>query len=67
MVLELLEKYGSASKQDIDTLILDILPAVLDKQQKENKIRNLLYAMSKKDKTVINQGTNRNPKWVKNI
>ena len=67
MVLELLEKYGSASKQDIDTPILDILPAVLDKQQKENKIRNLLYAMSKKDKTVINQGTNRNPKWVKNI
>lgn len=67
MVLEFLEKYGSASKQEIDTLILDILPTVLDIDQKRNKIRNLLYSMSKKDKTIVNQGTNRNPKWVKNI
>ena len=67
LVLQLLGKYGHASKKDIDILILDILPAVLDKNQKENKIRNLLYAMSKKDKTIVNQGTNRNPIWKKNI
>lgn len=67
MILELIEKYGSASKLDIDKLILDILPAVLDNNQKENKIRNILYAMSKKEKTIVNQGTNRNPIWIKNI
>ena len=67
MVLELLTKYGSASKRDIDKLILDILPAVLDNKQKENKIRNLIYAMSKRDNTIVNQGTNRNPKWKRNI
>ncbi|HPR58868.1 MAG TPA: putative DNA binding domain-containing protein [Bacteroidales bacterium] len=66
MVLEYLDKYGSASKQDVDKLILDILPAVLDIHQKENKIRNLLYSMSKRDQTIINQGTNRNPVWKKN-
>ena len=29
-------------------LILDILPSVLDSKQKENKVRNLVYAMLKK-------------------
>jgi len=53
-----------ASRQDIDKLILDILPDVLDKQQRENKVRNLLYALHKRDKSIVNQGTNRNPKLV---
>jgi len=47
-------------------LILDILPSVLDDEQKENKIRNILYSMSKRDKTIANQGTTRHPKWVVN-
>jgi len=65
MILEYINKYGSASKEDIDELILDILPKILDEKQKENKIRNLIYAMSKRDKSIVNQGTNRHPKWVK--
>ena len=65
MILEYINKYGSASKEDIAELILDILPKILDEKQKENKIRNLIYAMSKRDKSIVNQGTNRHPKWVK--
>lgn len=65
MVLEYLDKYGNASKQDIDNLILDILPNVLNKEQKENKVRNLIYSMSKRDSTIINKGNNRNPIWVR--
>lgn len=65
MILEYLGKYKSANKADIDNLILDILPAVLNKQQKENKIRNLIYSMSKTDQSIINEGTNRNPIWKK--
>jgi ATP-dependent DNA helicase RecG len=61
MILEYLDKYKTATKQDIDKLVLDILPSILDKGQKENKIRNIVYAMSKKDKTIENKGTNRNP------
>lgn len=64
MVLDFIKEYGSATRQDIDKLILDILPKVLDKKQKSNKIRNMIYAMSKKDKTIKNQGTVRYPKWV---
>ncbi|HKJ34841.1 MAG TPA: hypothetical protein VKA34_23660 [Balneolales bacterium] len=65
LILEYLEKYGSASKKDIDKLILDILPDVLNKKQKANKVRNIVYSMSKKDKTIENKETNRKPKWVK--
>lgn len=65
MILEYLDKYSSASKGDIDKLILDILPNVLDIDKKKNKLRNLIYSMSKKDNSIENIGTNRKPKWVK--
>ena len=65
LILEYLDKYKRTSKEDIDKLLLDILPGVLDEKQRKNKIRNLVYAMSKRDKTIINQGTNRYPKWVR--
>lgn len=63
MILDYIHKYGSATKENIDQLILDILPAILDEKQKENKLRNLVYALSKKDKSIENQGTTRYPKW----
>jgi ATP-dependent DNA helicase RecG len=66
IILNFIEQYGVASKEDIDKLILDILPTVLDNAQKGNKVKNLIYAMSKRDKSIINQGTNRNPKWIMN-
>ncbi|MBA4416467.1 MAG: transcriptional regulator [Syntrophus sp. (in: bacteria)] len=65
LILEYLDKYGKASKEEIDKLLLDILPGVLDIKQRKNKTRNLVYAMSKRDKTIINMGTNRRPKWVR--
>jgi ATP-dependent DNA helicase RecG len=67
LILEFIDKYGSASKDDIDRLTLDILPGVLEKEQKENKVRNLVYAMSKRDNTIKNEGTTRKPVWKRNI
>ncbi len=67
MVLEYIGTYKSASKPDIDSLLLDILPDILDKQQKENKVKNIIYSMSKKDKSIVNQGTNRKPVWVQSL
>lgn len=64
MILDFIKEYGSATKQDIDKLILDLLPKVLDENQKSNKIRNLIYNLSKKDEAIRNQGTIRYPKWV---
>jgi ATP-dependent DNA helicase RecG len=65
MILEFLEKYKTATKQDIDKLILDILPDILDDSKKANKVKNLVHAMSKKDQTIVNTGTNRYPIWKK--
>lgn len=65
MILEYLEKYERASKEDIDKLILDILPDVLDRERKKNKLRNMMYAMSKRDMSIKNIGTNRKPIWTK--
>jgi ATP-dependent DNA helicase RecG len=64
MILDYIKQYGSASKANIDHLILDILPSVLDENKKANKVRNLVYALSKKDKSIENQGTVRYPKWI---
>ncbi len=64
MILEFISKYGKASKSEIDKLLLDILPSVLDDKQKANKIRNIVYSMSKRDKTIENQGTTRYPEWI---
>ena len=61
LILEYLDKSKQASKEDIDNLLLDILPGVLDENQRKNKIHNLIYAMSKRDKSIINRGTNGYP------
>ena len=66
MILEYIDKYSYASKEDIDKLLLDILPKILDVKQKENKVRNLIYSMSKKEKTIKNMGSTRHPKWIRN-
>ena len=67
LILDFIDRYGSASKNDIDRLILDILPGVLDENQKENKVRNLVYDMSKRDQSIINTGTNRKPIWKRKV
>ena len=65
LILEYINKYGSATKQEIEKLITDLLPDILDKNKKKNKVRNIIYAMSKKDNTIENKGTRRNSKWIK--
>lgn len=52
MVISLLHEYGPTSRKEIDRLLMEKLPDILSPQQKENKIRNLLQEMSKKDKSI---------------
>jgi len=47
LITDYLEKYGEATRQDIDELLLSKLPDVLSQEQKTNKIRNLMQAMRK--------------------
>ncbi|NLX00989.1 MAG: transcriptional regulator [Syntrophomonadaceae bacterium] len=66
LIISYLEKYKSASRKDLSDLLHDKLSDALGPEQKENKIRNLIFAMSGKDKTIVNRGTNRKPIWVLN-
>jgi len=63
-IINFIEKFGSAKRKDINDLLLKHLSDALDEKQKRNKISNLLYAMSKIDKTIKNNGSRREPKWV---
>lgn len=47
LICQLIEKFGSAKRADIDKLLVDKLPEVLDIQQKANKIKNLLQSLKK--------------------
>lgn len=63
LILEFISKNKWASKQEIDKLLLDILPNVLDDVKKKNKVRNILYTMSKKEMVIFNSWTTRYPIW----
>ncbi|WP_431686541.1 hypothetical protein [Hahella sp. NBU794] len=45
MIIEYLEKFGTAKRIDINRLLLDKLPDVLDATQKDNKVKKLLQAL----------------------
>ncbi len=65
MVLSLLHEYGPSSRKEIDRLLMEKLPEILTQKQKENKIRNLLQEMSKKDKSIKPLGgPGRHARWA---
>jgi ATP-dependent DNA helicase RecG len=63
MVLSFIKQYGSASRKDIDNLLLDKLSDALDDQQKKNKVRNIIYTMANRDKTIVNKGSSVKSVW----
>ena len=63
MIVKYLRQYHKASRQDLDTLLLDKLSDVLDDAQKRNKVRNLVQAMANAG-IVRNAGSRRYPQWV---
>ena len=65
MIIQYLKQYRNASRQDIDTLVLDKLSDVLSENQKRIKVKNLLAAMSR-DGMIRNAGSRRSPRWVLN-
>ena len=62
LILDYLEKHGSASRKDIDTLLWKILSEALDDEQKSHKIGNLLSNLRRSGK-IKNHGSNKIPEW----
>lgn len=61
MVVDLLEKKGTAHRSDIDSLLRSKLSSALDESQKSNFIRNLLQEM-RHEGTLTKIGQSRGPK-----
>jgi ATP-dependent DNA helicase RecG len=64
LITRYIKEYGSASRQDIDKLLIDKISDVLSIKQKRIKISNLLSEMSKKDKAIENTGPSKKPCWI---
>jgi ATP-dependent DNA helicase RecG len=64
MIMDFIGEFGSATRKDIDALLFDKLSDALSAEQKKNRIKNILHEMGKKDKTIGNQGSDRQSKWV---
>lgn len=64
IVLATIREKGSLGRQDVDALLSDKFPKNLDETKKKNKIKNLLYQMSKKDFSIKNLGSSTKPVWA---
>lgn len=63
LIREYLEKFGSASRKEINDLLLDKLSDAMDEQQKLNKIHNLLTKL-RKSSVIENIGSRGQSSWV---
>jgi ATP-dependent DNA helicase RecG len=63
LIIAFIKEYGSATRQEIDSLLIDKLSNVLDTKQKRTKIRNLLHIMSKNDKSIVYKGLGTKSIW----
>ncbi len=64
IILDYLSKNKQAGRGEIDALLLDKLPESLDLKKKRNKIKNLLFQMSRTDFSIKNAGPATKPIWV---
>jgi ATP-dependent DNA helicase RecG len=63
LLTDYLEKFGQASRAEVNKLLLDKLSDALDEKQKINKIGNLLTKLKRRG-VIINMGSDHVPRWV---
>lgn len=63
LVLEHLARFGDASRENLNSLLMPILPSGLSEQQKRNKVMNLLTEMRANDQTVHCIGKGPAARW----
>ncbi len=63
MILDYLKKFGHATRQDLDELLLAKLSDILTDNQKKNKINNLIGKL-RSERIIKNEGSNKKPKYL---
>ena len=64
LILKYLERYGKAKKKDIRELLWDKLPEIMEDKQKEDKIRNLLSSLRKKNLITRDSINQQKSSWI---
>ena len=64
LLLELVKTHQPISREDIDALLMDKLPEVLNEEQKKRKIHNILTILSFRKNLIRNIGSRRVSRWV---
>lgn len=62
LIMDYLEKFGGASRKEIDRLLLPKLSEALTEMQKANKISYLLTKL-RRDGQIVNAGSDKSPHW----
>ena len=65
MIEAFIKKFGSASRKELDDLVMEKLSAVLSEKQKKVKVNNLISSL-RKESRIENAGSDTRPKWVLN-
>ena len=63
MICSALNQHSELNRKDIDELLTNKLPDWMTRQQKKNKVTNLLTSCKKQGK-IENLGADSRPKWV---
>lgn len=63
LILKLVSEHEPVNRSEINQLLMYKLPEILTTEQKLNKIKNLLSALSKEGH-IINRGSNRYSQWI---
>lgn len=63
LIIDYLQEFGSATRQDIDRLLFSKLSDALNDEQKKNKVRNLLTGL-RLAAQIKNVGSRREPSWI---
>ncbi|OQY26818.1 MAG: hypothetical protein B6244_12585 [Candidatus Cloacimonetes bacterium 4572_55] len=64
VIIDYLRLHNSATRKEINLLLTDFFSNKLGEEQKRNKVKNLLYAMSRRDASIKNEGSNKKPVWI---
>lgn len=64
LIIKYLKEYKNGTKENFKTLLIDKLPESLNKKQKENKIRNLLYSLRRRGVIECKGKYSRYASWV---
>ena len=63
LIIEYISKYGKATRSELYDLLLTKISDELNEKQKKAKVKNLLFEMAHKDKTIISTGKTKTSEW----